>query len=140
MTSQPLLTAKHTLKGILDIADCYVYSGSLSLCGRNNTDHGMDKRPPRIFGDGVASNDPDETCVFTLWKPQHRRWFSPKKKRVIQYKTSKRLLPPDGQAWHFVARSQEEKQEWVWAIRVVIEHLLRAQTSSTERDDRQATS
>ncbi|ORZ02787.1 Pleckstrin homology domain-domain-containing protein [Syncephalastrum racemosum] len=140
MTSQPLLTAKHTLKGILDIADCYVYSGSLSLCGRKSAEHALDKRPPRIFGDGVATSDPDEACVFTLWKPQHRTWFSPKKKRVIQYKTSKRLLPSDGQAWHFAARSQEDKQEWVWAIRVVIEHMLRTQTASDETGGRRASS
>lgn len=122
---QPIHTAGHDRKGFLEIADCYVFSEHPESIGL------ADIPRQRIFSDGVATADSSDDCIFTLWKPQSRRIYSPSRKRFTVYKDSKQFFAADGELWLFLAKSKQEKEEWVWAINVVIEHLLRAQGNVT---------
>lgn len=58
---------------------------------------------------------------------ERRRVFSPKRQRITVYKNNKHFLQEKGETWQFLARNRHEKEEWVSAINVVIERLLRGQ-------------
>ncbi|KAI8393266.1 Pleckstrin homology domain-containing protein [Radiomyces spectabilis] len=119
---QPMATCVHHKKGRLDIANCYVYSGGISL---DTSTVENPNRPARLFKDGLATADEDIDCVFSLWKPRLRRYFSTKRQRIIIFKNDQRISA-QGDIWTFYAPSRQEKEEWVWAINVVIDHLLRS--------------
>ncbi|KAG0179225.1 hypothetical protein DFQ28_003146 [Apophysomyces sp. BC1034] len=119
VTCQPLLTAAHARKGLLDIANGYVYSGELSL-PKQRPD-----RPPRMFKSGLTTTDDDEACIFSVWKPKVRRYFSTKRKRLSVYNHDYRSSHFKGETWVFLAENRQEMEEWVWAINMVIENLLR---------------
>ncbi|CDS09305.1 hypothetical protein LRAMOSA10665 [Lichtheimia ramosa] len=116
LSCQPMKTAVHERKGQLDINDCYVYSSPFEV-----------ESPCRIYSDGAISADSSEECLFSLWKPERRRVFSPKRQRITVYKNNKHFLQEKGETWQFLARNRHEKEEWVSAINVVIERLLRGQ-------------
>ncbi|KAI7868168.1 Pleckstrin homology domain-containing protein [Spinellus fusiger] len=118
--SQPTLTATYTKKDALDIGDCYVYTGPLSLAVTVPL-----HQPPRLFSHGLVTDDADVDCVFTLWKPQSRHTYSPQQKRILMHQHSSRLTTK-GEAWLFLAQSRQEKEAWVWALHQVMEHLVRA--------------
>ncbi|KAI9496222.1 hypothetical protein BDB00DRAFT_137271 [Zychaea mexicana] len=113
VTCQPLLAAVHDRKDAVDISSCYVYS-SLSP-----------RRPARIFPDGIAAADVKDDSLFSLWKPQTRRVFSPSRQRITVYKHNRKFFQEEGETWQFLAKNRHEKEEWVWAFNVVIERLLR---------------
>ncbi|KAI9017961.1 Pleckstrin homology domain-containing protein [Phycomyces nitens] len=127
MVSQPLITASHAKKGTFDISNCFVFSGDLSM--------DMDRppsRPPRMFSDGLVTEDSDTECIFTLWKPLLRRTFSPQRQRIMVYKTDFRPNP-EGETWTFLAKSRQEREEWVWAINQIIESTLRSHNMSQKQ-------
>ncbi|KAF7723844.1 hypothetical protein EC973_001569 [Apophysomyces ossiformis] len=122
VSCQPVLTAAHACKGMIDIADAYVYSGELALPKERPN------RPPRLFKSGLTTADSDEACVFSLWKPKARRYFSPKRKRLTVYTHDYSSSPFRGDTWVFLAESRQEMEEWVWAINTVIETLVRSKS------------
>lgn len=116
---QPLMSAAHKRKGALDISDCYVFSSSCLQ---------QEQRPPRIFRDGVATDDHDDECLFSIWKAKPRRVFSPRRQRITVY-SRHHFQSSEGEVWQFLTRSRAEKEEWVSAINIVIEHLLRDESN-----------
>lgn len=81
-------------------------------------------RPPRLFQNGVASNDTDEECIFTIWIPKRKRMFSSRRQRIIVHGYEKRINSK-GVRWVFLAPSRKERDEWVFSINVIHEQLLR---------------
>ncbi|KAI9248811.1 hypothetical protein BDA99DRAFT_225954 [Phascolomyces articulosus] len=117
VTCQPIQAAVHDRKDAVDITGCYIYSSP------------SPRRPARIFPDGIASADANDDSLFSLWKPQSRRVFSPKRQRIQVYKHHRTFFQEDGETWQFLAKNRHEKEEWVWAFNVIIERLLRGGVS-----------
>ncbi|KAI8143282.1 hypothetical protein BJV82DRAFT_612191 [Fennellomyces sp. T-0311] len=113
ISCQPIVGAIHDRKDAVNISSCYVYSSA------------SPRRPTRIFPDGIAAADVNDDSLFCLWKPLTRRVFSPRRQRLCVYKNSSKFFQQDGETWQFLAKNRHEKEEWVWAINVVIEQLLR---------------
>ena len=103
----------HERKEMVDITGCYVYSSP------------SPRRPTRIFPDGIAAPDHQDDSLFSIWKPQTRRIFSPKRQRFQVYKHQHHFFQEEGETWQFLAKNRHEKQSWIWAFNVVIERLLR---------------
>ncbi|KAG2226771.1 hypothetical protein INT45_005736 [Circinella minor] len=103
----------HERKDMVDITGCYVYSSP------------SPRRPTRIFPDGIAAPDHNDDSLFSIWKPQTRRIFSPKRQRFQVYKHQHHFFQEEGETWQFLAKNRHEKQSWIWAFNIVIERLLR---------------
>lgn len=120
--------SNHERKGALDIAGCYFYSGvDSSKQHKGTTRDVLFRQAARIYEDGLSTNDDTLACIFSIWKPKLRRYFSPKRQRLRVYHKDERLNP-GGNTWTFLAHSRREKEEWVCALNTVTEHLIRNET------------
>lgn len=121
-------TSNHKRKGAVDIAGCYFYSGfdgSKMKKGSNQDD--LWKKSARIYSDGLTTDDDSLSCIFSVWKPNFRRYFSSKRQRFRVYRQNQRLNS-SGTVWTFLARSRRQKEEWVCALNTVTEHIMRSET------------
>ncbi|KAI7907449.1 Pleckstrin homology domain-containing protein [Cokeromyces recurvatus] len=115
-------------KGALDIAGCYFYSGvdcSKKKKGSNVNEHQPFKKLSRIYGNGLTTDDDPLSCMFSIWKPNIHRYFSTKRQRLRVYQRDQRINP-SGTTYTFLARSRKEKEEWVYALNAVTEHMIRS--------------
>lgn len=122
-------SCNHERKGALDIAGCYVYSGvnySKRKKGSNRED--LLKKAARIYRNGLSTDDSTLSCMFSIWKPKLRRYFSVQRQRLRVYRHDQRLNP-NGSTWAFLAPSRREKEEWVCALNAITEHLIRNEAS-----------
>lgn len=117
----------HNRKGAIDIAGCYFYSGVDSSKQKkgSNQDNAF-KKVARLYGNGLATNDDNLACIFSIWKPKLRRYFSSKRQRLRVYRHDQRVNPT-GSTWTFLARSRREKEEWVCALNTITEHMIRCE-------------
>ncbi|CEP16159.1 hypothetical protein [Parasitella parasitica] len=118
----------HEKRGVIDVAGCYFYSGvDCSKQKKGSNHHGNQwKKAARIYSNGLSTDDDSLSCMFSIWKPKIRRYFSPKRQRLRVYRHDQRLSP-EGQTWTFLARSRREKEEWVCALNTVTEHMIRCE-------------
>lgn len=117
----------HEKKGAIDIAGCYFYSGvDCSKQKKGSNQENQWKKAARIYSNGLATDDDSLSCIFSIWKPKLRRYFSTKRQRLRVYRHDQRLNP-NGQTWTFLARSRREKEEWVCALNTVTEHMIRCE-------------
>jgi hypothetical protein len=86
------------------------------------------KKSARIYGNGLSTDDDTLSCIFSIWKPKLRRYFSAQKQRLRVYHHDQRLNP-NGSTWAFLAPSRREKEEWVCALNTVTEHMIRSETN-----------
>ncbi|KAG2229736.1 hypothetical protein INT48_002070 [Thamnidium elegans] len=120
-------TSNHTQKGTIDIAGCYFYSGvDSSKMKKGSNQDNLWKKSTRIYASGLTTDDDTVSCVFSVWKPKLRRYFSPKRQRLRVYRQDQRLNST-GTIWTFLARSRREKEEWVCALNTVTEHMIRCE-------------
>lgn len=118
-------TCNHDRKGALDIAGCYFYSGVDSSKKNNGSNRdNLWKKAARIYETGLTTNDDTMACIFSIWKPKLRRYFSGKRQRFRVYRHDQKINP-NGNTWTFLARSRREKEEWVCALNTVTEHMIR---------------
>lgn len=143
ITGRAINECYHKRKGIINLSDCYVYSGSVtehelmytSSVRYISTVNGEHKLP-RLYGDGMDCFDDDEECTFVIWEGQKKNVLKFDKKgkdgdggnindnddgllnALVQKKTK---LDHSGKTWVFRTRSRIEREEWVWAINVEIE-------------------
>ncbi|KAL0139049.1 Pleckstrin homology domain-containing protein [Mucor lusitanicus] len=117
----------HEKKGAIDVAGCYFYSGvDCSKQKKGSNQDNQWKKAARIYSNGLATDDDALSCIFSIWKPKLRRYFSTKKQRLRVYRHDQRLNP-NGQTWTFLAKSRREKEEWVCALNTVTEHMIRSE-------------
>ncbi|RCI05928.1 hypothetical protein CU098_013579 [Rhizopus stolonifer] len=115
----------HQKKGALDLAGCYVYSGLDDSKKRKGSNRdSLLRKSARIYKNGLSTDDDSLSCIFSIWKPSLRRYFSTRKHRLSVYHHDKRTNPY-GSTWTFLAPSRREKEEWVCALNTVIEHMIR---------------
>ncbi|CAG8606842.1 497_t:CDS:2 [Acaulospora morrowiae] len=125
----------HKRNGIIDLSNCYVYSGSITeydLLYSNSSRYslassGAEHKLPRIYEDGMYCYDDEEECTFVIWKGKRTSTleFSGEKKSGLFGLDVKKKVKLDhpGKTWVFRARSRTEREEWVWALNVEIERL-----------------
>ncbi|KAI9307781.1 hypothetical protein BJ944DRAFT_5097 [Cunninghamella echinulata] len=120
---KPIKTSIYGKKGSIDLANAYVYSGVATALEGSKRKLTPD-RPPRLFQNGVTSNDTDQECTFTIWIPKRKRMFSSRRQRIIVHGYENRMNSK-GVRWVFLAPSRKERDEWVFSINVIHEQLLR---------------
>jgi hypothetical protein len=120
--------SNHERKEAIDIAGCYFYSGVDSSKKKKGSNRdNLLKKAARLYGNGLATDDDTLSCIFSIWKPKLRRFFSTKRQRLRVYRHDQRLNPT-GSTWTFLARSRREKEEWVCALNTITEHMIRCDT------------
>lgn len=119
-------TSNHDHKGALDIAGSYFYSGvDSSKKNKGSNRDNLWKKSARIYETGLTTDDDTMACIFSIWKPKLRRYFSGKRQRLRVYRHDQ-TINPNGSTWTFLARSRREKEEWVCALNTVTEHMIRS--------------
>ncbi|CAI2176254.1 11906_t:CDS:2 [Funneliformis geosporum] len=118
----------HKLRGCINLADCYVYSGSITendLLYSNSTRFNVSgtHKLPRIYPDGLYCFDDDEESTFVIWQGEQTLCLDKDKEKSRNKICLKKksMLDRPGKIWVFRARSRIEREEWVWAINVEIE-------------------
>jgi hypothetical protein len=119
-------SCNHERKGTLDIAGSYFYSGvDCSKKKKGSNQDNLIKKSARIYRNGLSTDDDTLSCIFSIWKPKLRRYFSTQRQRLRVYHRDQRLNP-NGSTWTFLAPSRREKEEWVCALNTVTEHMIRS--------------
>lgn len=120
----------HTRRQVIDLADCYIYTGLLTegdLLYHNTTfdanspgHHALPRMWPE---DGWDNWDEDIMTCFVLWKPAGKSWYRDqasdqgKRSRLRRVST----LGKKGNRIVFRARSRAERDRWVLALTAEIE-------------------
>ncbi|EFE41562.1 PH domain protein [Trichophyton verrucosum HKI 0517] len=119
---------------ILDLRDCYLYSGiitSSDLLYHSQTfdnNHPSHNSTPRIYpSDGWTSADEDTATTFVIWNNTRRVLFHGEEERDGNQKTRRwrhvSRLGTSGRSIVFKARSRAERDLWVLAIETEIDRL-----------------
>lgn len=131
-TGEIIPSTHHQLQRVLDLRDCYVYSGLLTesdLLFQNrsfDTDHPGRHALPRIYrSDGWTSADEDTTTCFVIWHGLRKSYFrSPEAEKAKRgrYRQVSTLGVP-GRSIVFKTRSRAERDRWVLSIEAEIDRL-----------------
>jgi hypothetical protein len=129
---------------IVDLKECYVYSGLLveeDLLYQNRTFDANNvaaggARTPRVYLEGLSgeawtSQDVDVMTCFVLWRNHRRGWFRTQGSDGGQQKDGKgsrvrrvAQLGVPGRGMVFKCRSRAERDHWVLAIAAEIERVV----------------
>ncbi|EFQ97641.1 meiotically up-regulated 56 protein [Nannizzia gypsea CBS 118893] len=121
-------------QNILDLRDCYLYSGVLTnadLLYHSQTfdnNHPGHNSTPRIYpSDGWTSADEDTATTFVIWNNTRRILFHGEEEGDGKQKKRKwrnvSRLGASGRSIVFKARSRAERDMWVLAIETEIDRL-----------------
>lgn len=108
----------------IPLKEAYVYSGNIAesdiLTRDEMSDLCSDRVVPRIYKDGWKSAESETLRCIILWFPR---------KKAVTTKSSTKLrtvnrLGVSGHRYIFVARSRQEKEQWVMALSHEIEKLV----------------
>ena len=123
---------------VIDLKDCYVYSGLLvedDLLYQNRTFDpdrpGMAATPRVYLEDGWTSDDIDVMTCFVIWRSTKKGWFrspghSDEKRDTGKRAKLKRVgqLGVPGRGMVFKCRSRAERDHWVLSVGAEIERLV----------------
>lgn len=110
VTGQIIPSVYHAKKRIHNLTGSYVYIDN----------HAAPlQRPARMYEDGlvVPKDEESTSCTFSLWLPSKRKYFSRRQQKVIV--TNQHTL--HGKSWMFTARTKQDKELWISAIRAVLD-------------------
>ncbi|EEP75349.1 predicted protein [Uncinocarpus reesii 1704] len=133
-TGEQLPHTHHFRQGILDLRDCYVYSGIITsedlLYQHQTFDSnlpGQHERPRMYTGDGWTSSDEDTATCFVIWHATRKALFRAElgEKGKIKRRRWRQVsaLGVPGKSIVFKARSRAERDLWVLAIATEIDRL-----------------
>lgn len=110
VTGQIIPSVFHAKKRTHDLTGSYVYIDNHAA---------PVQRPSRMYEDGLVVPKDEETtsCIFSIWLPAKRKYFSRKQQKVIV--TNQHTL--HGKSWMFTARTKQDKELWISAIRAVLD-------------------
>lgn len=123
------LTIAHDLDFDINLSNCYVYSGRPTIEDLTYTSQSIEKENfapggyrhiPRMYADGLITNDDDESCSFSIFKSRRHENHSQMTKKC------------KGTIYVFRARNRQEKEEWVLALNIVVERLVREETAEAQ--------
>lgn len=108
----------------IPLKEAYVYSGNIAepdiLTRDEMSDLTSDRVVPRIYKDGWKSAESETLRCIILWFPRKKAVTSSSARRL---RTVNRL-GVSGHRFIFVARSRQEKEQWVMALSHEIEKLV----------------
>lgn len=133
-TGKEMPHIQHERENVIDLKDCYIYSGLITegdLLYQNQTFDS--NRPghhalPRVYlEDGWTSTDEDTMTCFVIWQARKRSFFKAREDQG-EGKTRQRLryvsqLGVPGRSIVFKTRSRAERDHWVMSIGMEIERL-----------------
>ena len=132
-TGKEVRHIQHNRHSVLDLKDCYVYSGLLTegdLLYQNRTfdaNHPGHHALPRVFlEDGWTSIDEDVMTTFVVWQPRNKSWFRANEDAAAAGRTRHRLrhvsrLGVPGRSIVFKTRSRAGRDHWVQNIKMEID-------------------
>ncbi|KAA6414101.1 MAG: hypothetical protein FRX48_02463 [Lasallia pustulata] len=135
-TGKPIPHIHHERQTVIDLKDCYIYSGLVTeadLLYQNQTfdsNHPGHHALPRVYlEDGWTSSDEDTMTCFVIWQGRRKSFFRANEDGG-EGKTSQRLryvsrLGVPGRSIVFKSRSRAERDHWVMNIGMEIERLQR---------------
>ena len=123
---------------VIDLRDCYVYSGMQVEDDLLYQNHAFDPdRPgmaatPRVYReDGWTSDDVDVMTCFVIWRSTRKGWFRSPGQNNEKRDTGKRAklkrvgqLGVPGRGMVFKCRSRAERDHWVLSVGAEIERLV----------------
>ncbi|KAI9696733.1 MAG: hypothetical protein M1836_005095 [Candelina mexicana] len=128
----------HERRSIIDLKDCYTYSGLITegdLLYQNQTfdSNNPGHHPlPRVYlEDGWTSSDEDSMTCFVVWQARKKSYFKSSevsfggRQRQRLRKVSQLGVP--GRSIVFMTRSRAERDHWVMSIGIEIERLQQAE-------------
>ncbi|KAF2861666.1 hypothetical protein K470DRAFT_214479 [Piedraia hortae CBS 480.64] len=128
---QLILFRERQRVGVLDLKDCYLYSGALTendVLYHNRTfdsnQPGRDALPRYYPEDGWRSTDEDSGLTFVVWRSMARAWVWGDGKGEVSRLARVAKLGSKGRSVVFKARSRVERDRWVMGIQVEIERLI----------------
>lgn len=133
-TGEEVPHIQHERQAIIDLKNCYIYSGLVTegdLLYQNRTfdsNHPGHNALPRMYlEDGWTSTDEDTMTCFVIWQVTKRSFFKANNdtgeggtKQKLKYVS--RLGVP-GRSMVFKARSRAERDHWVMSVGMEIERL-----------------
>lgn len=133
-TGEQVPHTHHTRQSVLDLRDCYIYSGIITspdLLYQNQTfDSNLPNqhaRPRMYVKDGWTSSDEDTATCFVIWHATRKALFrgesSEKGKAKRRRWRQVSALGVPGRTIVFKARSRTERDMWVLAIATEIDRL-----------------
>lgn len=138
-TGEPVPHTHHTRQSVIDLRDCYIYSGiitSSDLLYQNQTfDSNLPNqhaRPRMYTKDGWTSSDEDTATCFVIWHASRKALFRGETSTASTKDAGKgkkrrwRQVPAlgvPGRSIVFKARSRTERDMWVLAIATEIDRL-----------------
>ena len=126
---------QHNRHSVLDLRDCYIYSGLLTegdLLYQNKTfdaNHPGHSALPKFYReDGWTSIDEDTMTCFVVWQPRNKSWFKASEQDAGAGRTQQKLrhvsrLGAAGRSIVFKARSRTERDHWVTSIALEVERM-----------------
>lgn len=141
-TGQQIAHIHQEKQQVVDLKDCYVYSGLVvedDLLYQNKTfdaNHpGMASLPRVYLEDGWTSADVDVMTCFVVWMNKRKGWFRTAAKSEISFpggskgSTRARLkrvhqLGVPGRGMVFKCRSRAERDHWVLSVASEIERIV----------------
>ncbi|KAL9041238.1 MAG: hypothetical protein Q9180_001414 [Flavoplaca navasiana] len=134
-TGKEIPHIQHERQTVIDLQNCYVYSGLVTegdLLYQNRTfdsNHPGHNALPRVYlEDGWTSTDEDTMTCFVIWQATRKSFFrsgdSAEGGGRLRYVS--RLGVP-GRSMVFKARSRAERDHWVMSVGMEIERLQQAE-------------
>ncbi|KAI9715562.1 MAG: hypothetical protein M1812_005866 [Candelaria pacifica] len=137
-TGEEVPHIQHERSSIIDLKDCYIYSGLITegdLLYQNQTfdSNNPGHHPlPRVYlEDGWTSSDEDSMTCFVVWQARKKSYFKSSevsfggRQRQRLRKVSQLGVP--GRSIVFMTRSRAERDHWVMSIGMEIERLQQAE-------------
>jgi hypothetical protein len=134
---------------VIDLKDCYVYSGLVvedDLLYQNKTfdaNHpGMASLPRVYLNDGWTSSDVDVMTCFVVWRSTKKGWFRTSEQKEADTKgdVGKRArirrvgqLGVPGRGMVFKCRSRAERDHWVLNVAAEIERIVEGEELDKRR-------
>lgn len=137
-TGEQIPQTQYDRQTVMNLQDCYVYSGLLTDSDLLYTERTFDsntstqRQSPRIYlGDGFTSSDDDTATCFVVWHNTRKTLFRRQEEKgrgEIQTKWRKvAALGVVGRSIVFKTRSRAERDLWVLAIESEIDRLQQRQ-------------
>lgn len=134
-TGKEIPHIQHERQTVIDLQNCYVYSGLVTdgdLLYQNRTfdsNHPGHNALPRVYlEDGWTSTDEDTMTCFVIWQATRKSFFRSGESvgggGRLRYVS--RLGVP-GRSIVFKARSRAERDHWVMSVGMEIERLQQAE-------------
>lgn len=117
----------HSRKQVIDLSECYVYSGNVTqndLIGARETSdrEGPGRHSlPRRYNDGWTSQDEQETMCFVIWTGRRRVALRGVDKLDSSKDNSVSRLGVPGYSMIYMARCRQERDLWVQILSNEIE-------------------